>query len=232
MMAVEVTYMEFAIGARVEATANGAKGVVVAITEQNLTVKYAGIGERRVPLDKASAWLRQSFALREEVNRAHEKALKENERRYVLAAKTAAKRARTYIPGTDVRRYCPDGLASVNKLDLLQWLKGRVSFISGSVKEENIPRFAANLLEANGQVFSRDMPGFTIASDLRWDDGLSVRLTELLPEQFMDAVVSQQSRCGCRKDDPVTSDRMNIFCSALAWELLREGYTFGEQKGQ
>jgi hypothetical protein len=52
--------MNLTVGTKVEATANGAKGVIIALTAETLRVKYAGIGERNVPLDKADTWLRQT----------------------------------------------------------------------------------------------------------------------------------------------------------------------------
>lgn len=49
--------MEYAIGMKVEAV-NGVKGTIIAKTDAALTVRYKGIGERNVPLDKAGVWLK------------------------------------------------------------------------------------------------------------------------------------------------------------------------------
>jgi len=49
--------MEYAIGMKVEAV-NGVKGTIVAKTDTYFTVKYKGIGERKVPFDKAHEWLK------------------------------------------------------------------------------------------------------------------------------------------------------------------------------
>jgi len=98
-----------------------------------------------------------------------EKEMKEREK--------AERRAKTYIPGTGVKRYSADGIDKLERAtEIIHWVESRISGISATVKVENTTRFAANLLEANGQEFTDTMPGFSYASDLRWYDGLTIYL--------------------------------------------------------
>lgn len=177
-----------------------------------------------LPLEKAyEAAVKENARFNEKLIKAREQAANSLEASY--------KREREFIDGTDVRRYNPEGIKALDaSAEIVAWLEHRITSIDATVKVENEPRFAANLLDANGQEFSRTMDGFSNASERRWYDGFTISLTENIPENLMREIEGMHSRQGCREQEPVTSNRRQIFCNALAWEMLRRGHKLGKKE--
>jgi hypothetical protein len=105
------------------------------------------------------------------------------------------------------------------------WIYAHLDYVTAQADPNHLERFAANLYHANGQIFDPMMPGFSITR--QWGVSMVIRLTEDLPEEFVEAVEMLQDRSGCRAVESFTAERREVYCNELAWEVLRRGVLLG-----
>ncbi|SRR6266704_811456 len=110
---------------------------------------------------------------------------------------------------------------------IVTWCMAHLVKITAIVPVDHEARFAYNLENANGQVFTPLMDGVRRGGAA----GIAMYSTfnEDVPSVFNEDVYDAQLRWGCRKnaDRNTTDNPREIFCNALAWELLRNGKQLG-----
>lgn len=213
--------MEYKCGMKVEATANGARGVIVAVTEQGISVAYAGIGERFVPMDKAVVWLRPilSVAKPKKVTdaitlqaRADKAAAQLKEK-----AERAAKRLLQSRFGKEYLKTYPV-YASLPQpwLDRVQTL----GLLIAQVPDQHEVKFLRDYLAATKTMLDSETGISRGDYESSWSYSLRV---EWPNEPAISAPVGFTVT-------PMEGNRLAICCNGLVWELIEAGFRFGSQR--
>jgi hypothetical protein len=102
--------------------------------------------------------------------------------------------------------------------------------ITASLPEKDEARFAYNLKHANGQEYTRLLDGVQLSGEGVLGIAMVCTFDEDVPDAFDDDIYNAQLRWGCRKNAArnTTDKPREVFCNALAWELLRFGKQLGD----
>ena len=162
----------------------------------------------------------QELAAEREQAKLDKQAAKES----AAALRKALNRKAKCITGTDIEKW--QGV-EVQYMDVVAWAAIHFTAITCTAPPDQFDALAANLQHANGQQFTPLMDGFRELGEKAWGIAFRIYLDTDLPEHYRDEVMELQQRCGCRKDEDLTTNKRSIFCKEIAISLLQLGYKLG-----